>query len=158
MISAIVLAAGESTRMGGQNKLLLPFGESTLLETLVDSVCASQAGETIVVLGHQAEQVRAKLKGRNTRLVENADYQEGMSSSIRAGLTAASASATGAMICLSDQPFMATSDFDELIGSFMTMVDKQILVPLHQGRRGNPVLFSMRYREEVMRSKGRVGG
>ncbi len=75
MIAAIVLAAGQSTRMGEQNKLLLPIGGTTLIARTVDTVLASQAAQAIVVLGHQAERVRAALAGREVTFVYNADFQ-----------------------------------------------------------------------------------
>lgn len=161
MISAIVLAAGQSTRMGAENKLLLPFRGSTLIEGVVDVVTASRAGETIVVLGHEADRLRPLLAEKPVTLVDNPDYREGMSSSVRAGLGSLSPGATGAMICLTDQPLLEPEDLDRLMAALESQSGgepKSIVVPVFQGQRGNPVLFSLRHRDEVMAARGPVGG
>lgn len=158
MISAIVLAAGQSTRMGEQNKLLLPFRGTTLIEHMVDVVTRSPVGETLVVLGHEAERVRPLLAGRPVRVVDNADYAEGQASSIRAGLAQVSPGARGVMVCLTDQPLLEPADLERLIAAFEGARDRSIVVPLHRGQRGNPVLFSMRHRDEVLHNRGKVAG
>lgn len=161
MISAIVLAAGQSTRMGADNKLLLPFRGSTLIEGVVDVVTASRAGETIVVLGHEADRLRPLLAEKPVILVTNPDYHEGMSSSIRTGLGRISSQATGVMICLTDQPLLEPEDLDRLIGALESQTEpelKSIVVPEFGGRGGNPVLFSLAHRDEVMGARGPVGG
>ena len=183
MISAIVLAAGQSTRMGGENKLLLPFRGGTLIENMVDVVTASRAGETIVVLGHEADRLRPLLAEKPVILADNPAYREGMSSSVRAGLGRVSPQATGAMICLTDQPLLEPEDLDRLMDALAALIggepengggppkrgdhrqgdsshmeQKSIVVPVFQGRRGNPVLFTMRHRVEVMAARGPVGG
>lgn len=175
MISAIILAAGQSTRMGSENKLLLPFGESTLIEHMVDVVCASRAGETLVVLGHEGDRLRRVLAEKPVTLVENPDYTEGMSTSIRAGLRCISPRSKGAMICLTDQPLLEPADLNRLIGALEAETEtsaagtgggpehggangKSIVVPIYQGQRGNPVLFAISHRNEVMAARGPVGG
>ena len=87
MISAIILAAGQSTRMGSDNKLLLlPFRGATLIENMVDVVSGSDVGETLVVLGHEAERVRPLLRDKPVLLVDNPNFAEGMGASLHAGL------------------------------------------------------------------------
>ena len=158
MIAAIVLAAGQSTRMGEQNKLLLPIGGTTLIARTVDTVLASQAAQTIVVLGHQAERVRAALAGREVTFVYNADFQQGMATSIHAGIGAVVPGTEGVMICLSDLPLVESAELDRLMAEFASHPHKSIAVPTYQGRRGNPVLFSLRHREEILNVRGPVGG
>lgn len=158
MIAAIVLAAGQSTRMGEQNKLLLPIGGTTLIARTVDTVLASQAAQTIVVLGHQAERVRAALAGREVTFVHNADFQQGMATSIHAGIGAVAPGTEGVMICLSDLPLVESAELDRLMAEFASHPHKSIAVPTYQGRRGNPVLFSLRHREEILNVRGAVGG
>src|ERR1700745_468190 len=99
MLSAIVLAAGMSTRMG-QNKLLLDFKDKPLIAHAVDTLLASEIDEVIVVLGNEAEQVQEKLRGRQVRLVENPDFREALSTSVRAGVNAVSRQADGIMVYL----------------------------------------------------------
>ena len=153
MISAILLAAGESRRMGGQNKLLLPFRNTTLLAQVVMTLCDSEADEVVVVLGHEAEQVQTALPDRPFRIVENPDFAQGMTTSIRAGVRAASPQSEGFMICLSDLPFVEPSDYNHLLNAFRkarTQDSQAIVRPVHGGRPGNPVLFSSEYRELLL--------
>ncbi len=159
-VSAIVLAAGESRRMGAQNKLVLDFRGKTVIETIVDNVRQSRAAEVVVVLGHQRERVRAVLEPRPVKIVENPHFAEGMTTSIHAGVTAADPAAGGYMICLSDLPFILPAEFDLLIEKFAEAVragEKDIIVPVYQGLRGNPVIFSRRYREDILAQRGVMG-
>ena len=158
MISAIVLAAGQSTRMGGENKLLLPFRGSTILENIVDAVTRSDVVETIVVVGHQAERVREKMIDRPVKLVENPDYAEGMGGTVKVGLRAAATDATGYMVCLTDLPLLQAADLDRLTEAFRSAGGERIVVPFHQGQRGNPVIFPAKYRSEVLAGRGPVAG
>lgn len=165
MIAAVLLAAGQSTRMGAENKLLLPFRGHTVVEHMVGVLLASRLDEVVVVLGHEAERVRPLLEGRPVRLVENAEYREGMGSSLKAGLREVSPQAEAVMVCLTDQPLLEATDVDRLIDAYRialawdtTALPRDIVVPFHQGRRGNPILFSARYREEVLATRGPVAG
>ena len=160
MITAIVLAAGESKRMGAANKLLLPFGETTLIGRVVSAVTASATGEVLVVVGHEAEAVREALVGHPVTFVHNAHYREGMTTSIHAGVAAASPEASGFMICLSDLPLIEPGELDQLIDAFEGRVreDPQcIVIPVHAGRRGNPVLFSAAYQPAILTHAGLMG-
>ena len=158
MITAIVLAAGESRRMGSANKLLLRFGETTLIERVVHTVRQSEAGEVIVVLGHQAEGVRAVLDGHDVVFVENDRYHEGMITSIHAGVRAVSPEATGFMICLSDLPLIEPEELNRLIEAFKEAVrERPIVVPTFEGRRGNPGLFPVHYKPQLLDHHGLMG-
>ena len=157
MISAIILAAGESRRMGVKNKLLLPISGEVLISNFVKSVCASNVDEVVVVVGHEAEKIEDVLQGQPVRFVENLRYMEGMTSSIQTGIQAASAESEGLLICLADQPFIETSDFNRLIHEFTDLFDSEsslIIVPVFKGQRGNPVLFSSQFREIILQHKG----
>ena len=158
MISAIILAAGESTRMGAENKLLLPFQGTTLLGATVTAVTHSRVGETIVVVGHEQERVRKALAGLPVRIVFNPDYREGMSTSIHAGVRACSPDTRGLMICLSDMPRVGSADLNRLIDRFEGADQDAIVLPTFSGQRGNPVLFSCRFRPEVLAVRGPTGG
>ena len=157
MISAIILAAGESRRMGVKNKLLLPISGEVLIRNFVKSVCASNVSEVVVVVGHEADKIEEVLQGQPVQFVENINYMEGMTSSIQAGIQAASEESEGLMICLSDQPFIETSDFNRLIHEFTDLFDSEsslIIVPVFKGQRGNPVLFSRQFRNIILQHKG----
>src|SRR5574341_2616213 len=103
-LSALVLAAGESKRLIGQHKLLLPYAGKTIAECTVEAILQSHVDEVIVVLGHAAEAIQKVLKPRPLRLVYNAEYRQGMASSIQAGLAALSPKAEAVMISLADLP------------------------------------------------------
>ena len=158
MISAIILAAGESRRMGVKNKLLLPISGEVLISNFVKSVCASNVDEVVVVVGHEAEKIEDVLQGQPVRFVENLCYMEGMTSSIQTGIQAASAESDGLLICLADQPFIETSDFNRLIHEFTELFDYEsslIIVPVFKGQRGNPVLFSRQFRDIILQHTGK---
>ncbi len=165
-VSAVLLAAGLSTRMGGRNKLLLPFGGTTLIEHSVDVLLASRLDELVVVLGHEAGRVRPRLaeggRARPFTVVEHPGYAEGMGSSLKAGLRHVAPGAEGVMVCLTDQPLLEPGDVDRLIGAFAEAAanggGRDIVVPEHRGQRGNPVLFAARHRAEVLATRGPVAG
>jgi molybdenum cofactor cytidylyltransferase len=139
--------------MGERNKLLLPFRGSCFLAHIADQILASEPDELLVVVGHEQERVREALADRTIQLVENPDYAEGMTTSIRAGIQAASSDAWGFMICLSDLPFIETAEYQELIDQFKTLLPANpqlVLRPVVGDQPGNPVLFSASYREELI--------
>ncbi len=148
MIGAVVLAAGESRRMGTQ-KLLLPFGDTTILGAVVRTVQASRAGRTVVVLGADREAIRREWGSRDLDLVVNENYPLGMLTSIQAGLRALPPDAQAAVIVLGDQPFLASRVIDAVIAAYETG-GKGIVIPTFQGRRGHPVLIDVKYRDEVL--------
>ena len=160
MITAIVLAAGESKRTGAVNKLLLPFAGVTLIDHVVRTVCRSDAAEVIVVLGHEADQVRAVLDKHPVSFAYNPRYPEGMTTSIQAGVEAASPEARGFMICLSDLPRIAPAELNRLIAAFEDAAQTQaapIIVPVFERQRGNPVLFAASYRAALLAHEDRQG-
>jgi molybdenum cofactor cytidylyltransferase len=150
-VSAIVLAAGTSSRMGAPNKLLLDFNGAPLVRHVVMRIVASSPFETIVVTGHQEEQVIQALAGLEVSFVHNSRFEEGMTSSIQAGV--AVARGEGFMICLSDMYAMSAARYQELMEFFQEkLVDDKmtICLPFHDGKRGNPVIFSAGYRHEIL--------
>lgn len=155
---AIVPAAGMSTRMG-QNKLLLRFRGKPLIVHAVDTLLESEVDEVIVVLGHEAEKVKEKLEGKRLTFVENRDYREGMSTSIRAGLAAVPSRASALMIYLADQPLLEPDDVNRVIRAFAEAREhnKTIVVPFFRGQRGNPVILDSSYREAIFEAVGDVG-
>lgn len=148
MIAAIVLAAGESRRMGRQ-KLVLPYGEKTVIEHIVSQVVASEVAQTIVVTGHDVQVVEAALLGMPVTFVENPRYKDGMLTSIRAGLQTVTLAAEGFMVVLGDQPSIDAPTINQLIEGFRT-VEKGIVVPRYDNDTGHPIIISMSYRDDVM--------
>jgi len=158
MISAIVPAAGLSSRMG-QNKLLMPFGDKSLIEHAVDTLKASDVDEIVVVLGHEADQVRSRLERRRVNFVHNPDYREGLSTSVRTGMSAVAKGADAIMIYLADQPLIQPDEISRLIQAFAAAkrAGKSIVVPFFENRRGNPVILDASYRAMVLDIVGDVG-
>ena len=170
--AAIILAAGTSSRMGeGRHKLLLPLGDRPVLIHVIEATLASRAHPIIVVLGHQANQVRASVAHYATHpsviLVENPDYSQGMSTSLRVGLQVLvmnenkgepiSYSPDAALVILGDQPLITTPILYTLIAA-RQITRKRIISPLYNGKRGNPVLFEASLFPELMEVTGDEGG
>ena len=156
-VSALVLAAGRSTRMGPVNKLLVPVGGRAMVRAVVERLEGSSVRPIVVVTGHEAERVGEALAGTQARLVHNPAYREGLSASIRAGLAALPESADAAIICLGDMPLVASRHVDKLVAAFDPDEGREICVPVFEGKRGNPVLFARRFFEEVAAIRGDVG-
>ena len=158
MFSAVVLAAGMSTRMG-QNKLLLRFRDQALIVRAVDTLLASKIDEVIVVLGHEIEKARAELKGKPVRLAQNPDYRDGLSTSVRTGVEAVSPQADGIMIYLADQPLLEPADINQIAAALTDAkkVNKSIVVPFFEGERGNPVVLDASLRVAILGIVGDVG-
>ena len=160
MISAVILAAGESRRMGKQNKLLLPIGGEALLVKLVTSVCASDVGQVIVVIGHEAEKIRRELNELPLNFVYNPNFNEGMTTSIKYGVKEVTNECDGLLICLGDMPFINTSEINKLIHAYVKNRIKGeglIVVPVFKRQRGNPVLFSIEFRNDILEHKKESG-
>jgi molybdenum cofactor cytidylyltransferase len=169
MVSAVVLAAGMSTRMG-RNKLLLSFRDKPLVVHAVGTLLASKVGEIIVVLGHESEKVWEQLEAyasqvsnggqrSRVRLVKNPDYRDGLSTSVRTGVQAVSAEAGAIMIYLADQPLIEPGDVDRIIAAFAAAKaeNKTIVVPFFKGERGNPVILDAALRDSILGIAGDVG-
>jgi molybdenum cofactor cytidylyltransferase len=156
-IAAIVLAAGKSTRMGGPNKLLSEVGGKQMVRIAVEQALASKASPVLVVTGHQHEQVRAVLKDLPVTFVHNPDFAEGLSTSVKAGVTALPEEADGVIVCLGDMPQVNAALVDRMIASFDPEKGALIVVPTAAGKRGNPVLWSRRFFPELAALEGDVG-
>jgi molybdenum cofactor cytidylyltransferase len=156
-VVAIMLAAGRSTRMGGPNKLLAELEGKKLVRIATEQALASKASDVIVVTGHQADLVEQALAGLDVKFVRNQDFAAGLASSVKAGIAAVPADADGAVICLGDMPQIDAGLIDRLIDDFAADRGHLIVVPVAEGRRGNPVLWSRRFFQELMTLDGDVG-
>ena len=155
-IAAIVLAAGRSTRMGEANKLLADIGGVAMVRNVVEAALASRARPVLVVTGHQAAEVGAVLAGLDATLVANPDYATGLASSLKAGLRAVPAECAGALVVLGDMPRIAAPHLDALIAAFGDGPGA-IVVPVREGRQGNPVLWPARFFPELLQLEGDAG-
>ena len=156
-VAAIVLAAGRSTRMGGPNKLLAELNGKKLVRIATEQALASKASEVIVVTGHQAELVERALAGLKVKFVRNPDFAGGLASSVKAGIAAVAKEADGAVICLGDMPLIDARLVDRLVEAFDPDRGNLIVVPVAEGRRGNPVLWSRRFFSELLTLDGDIG-
>jgi molybdenum cofactor cytidylyltransferase len=156
-VVAIVLAAGRSTRMGGPNKLLAELSGKKLVRIATEQALGSKASEVIVVTGHQADLVEQALEGLNVKFVRNPDFAGGLASSVKAGIAAVPNTVDGALVCLGDMPLIDAKLIDRLIEAFDPDRGNLIAVPAADGRRGNPVLWSRRFFNELLTLDGDVG-
>lgn len=155
-ISAILLGAGESKRMG-RDKLSLPWGKETVFEHCLRVLLRSNITELVVVLSPQNKIVKNLLQVERVKIVVNPYPERGMSTSIQKGIQAVGPKSQGILIALGDQPLLKTRTINAMIHTF-SPGEREIILPSYHGRRGNPVLFDRWYRKELLSLKGDVGG
>ena len=157
-VAAVVLAAGMSSRMAPHNKLLLADRSGKpMIARVLDNVLSSRARPILVVLGHRGEEVRAALGGRPVTYVGAADYAAGLSASLKAGIAAVPSEAAAALVVLGDMPLVAGRVLDRLIDAFDPDEGRAIVVPTHQGRPGNPVLWGRGFFPDILGLTGDAG-
>ena len=141
MIAGLILAAGESRRMG-RDKALLTYRGRSFLENLVDNLGAAGIAKVTVVLGHHAEEILRAVNLATVRVVVNRDYQRGQTSSLQAGLAAVDADQPEAVIlCLVDHPAISVEVIGKLVERFES-TRPPVIIPTHQGQRGHPILIN----------------
>ena len=148
MISGILLAAGESRRMG-EFKQLLRLGDKSFVECCVDNLLASRVDELIVVTGHRELEVRRAVRDRPVRFAHNSGYKSGMASSIKCGVQAVSEGARACVVALVDQPQIDTQVINCIIETYET-ARSLIVIPGYQGRNGHPILLDLSLKEEIL--------
>jgi molybdenum cofactor cytidylyltransferase len=144
---AIILAAGSSTRMGTQ-KLLLPYRESTIIETVVDNVLASTVDRVLVVLGADHLEVTRALQGKPVDFCHNKEHASGMLSSVLCGFRALPEEANAALVFLGDQPEIPPMVTDVVITAYNEDI-RGIVIPVFNRRRGHPLLIDLKYRRDI---------
>jgi molybdenum cofactor cytidylyltransferase len=155
MIWAMILAAGESRRMG-KTKLLLPFGGKTIIETIIENVIRSKADKILVVLGSDKEKIEKKIKSFPLEFAFNPDYRSGMLSSIQTGFKALPEDAQAVLIILGDQPSVSSQVINKIIAAYKK-TGKGIVLPVYKKERGHPVLIDIKYRQEVANLSPKIG-
>jgi len=155
MINALVLAAGESRRMG-KPKPLLRFGDATFLEQIVSVLCLSDADRITIVLGASAETIRASVDLSGVEVVVNQDYQKGQLSSLIAGLESVPPQAEAILLCLVDNPFLTSDVINRVIQAFRT-APNPIVIPTCKNRRGHPALFARTVFDELLHAPADEG-
>ena len=157
LVSAVVLAAGKSERMGRANKLELKIGDQSLIQHTVQILIESVVEEIVVVVGYQATIIQHLLADLAVKLAYNQDYEQGQMSSVHTGLAALTRECDGIMICLSDQPLLHSSDINQLIDAFVQRRSGSILVPTYAGQRGNPIILAHEHRDSILSGGRNLG-
>lgn len=154
--AAIILAAGQSRRMGAINKLLIEVDGKPMMRHAVDAAREAGADPVIVVTGHQPDAVKTAA-GAQVTFVHNAQFDQGLSTSLRTGIAAVPDSCDGALIALGDMPKVGPEHLRQLVSSHDPDEGHLICVPTRNGKRGNPVFWDRRFFEEMASLGGDVG-
>jgi molybdenum cofactor cytidylyltransferase len=156
-IGALLLAAGQSRRMGGPNKLLAEIDGVPMVTRVTQRLLASRARPIIAVLGNQAAAVDAALGKLPVERVRNPEFAAGLSTSLKRGIAALPPDLDGVIVCLGDMPLISGRHLDRLIAAFNPLEGRAIIVPTRRGKRGNPVLWSRQFFPEMAGLAGDVG-
>ena len=156
-IGAVLLAAGEGRRMGGVAKSLITLQGVPLINRQLVALSGAGVDEVVVVTGHAREAVEAAVASFPVTLAHNAAYLEGQQGSVRVGLNALGQKLDAVLVLLADQPLIASADLTELIAAFKKRAQGQVVVPMVNGQRGNPIVLSEVAREQIMASGTNLG-
>jgi molybdenum cofactor cytidylyltransferase len=156
VFSAILLAAGESRRMGAINKMTLPVAGKPLLRRTGELLLDLGLVETVVVLGHEQDTARSLLRGLPLRSVFNPHYRDGQMTSVHAGMAALRQPCDGVLVCLADLPLLEVEDLERLMAAFADCTTS-VLVPTFQGRRGNPIVLAYEHRQAILAGDRNLG-
>jgi len=155
MISSILLAAGQSKRMKGENKLTKEINGIPLIKHSINNILSSSIDELIIVLGHQKELIENIIdKNDKIKIIFNDQFKTGMASSIKAGIENLSNKSEAFFICLGDMPEINKEIYNNLIKQ---LKNNKIIVPTYKNKQGNPVLFSKSVKEKILTIEGDVG-
>lgn len=155
--SAVVLAAGTSSRMAGRHKLLLPIGETPVIRHTVLRLLGASPQEVVVVTGHAGRDVANALAGLPVTLRPNPRYEEGQMTSAAIGVGALAKATDAVMMCLGDMVLLESRDYLELVSAYLDKTDRSIVIPYAGGQRGNPILFAASYVHEVAMGERHIG-
>ena len=156
-IACVILAAGQSRRMGRINKLLASIDGKPMVRWAAEAALASAADPVLVVVGHESDKVREALAGLPVTFVENPDYASGISTSVRRGAAALDTDIDGVVVCLGDMPRIGADQIDRLIAAYDPVEGRALCIPTWRGKRGNPVLIGSRFFAELQDISGDVG-
>ncbi len=156
-IAGIVLAAGRSSRMAGANKLLESVNGKPMVRAAVEAALGAGLAPVIVVTGHEPNKVASMLGGLDTLFAHNPNYEQGLSTSLAAGIAAVPEACEAACVLLADMPGVTADHVKRLIAAFDPGTKASICVPVYKGQRGNPVLFAQRFFPAMMSLSGDVG-
>jgi molybdenum cofactor cytidylyltransferase len=156
-VAGVVLASGLSLRFGERNKLLAPFGQATVVRRTVQAYLDGNLQPVLVVVGHQADQVRSALAGLSITDVYNPEFEQGQSRALVRAVNSLPEHTAAAIIGVADQPLLTGDVIRELATTYHT-TRATLVVPRYAGRRGNPALFDRRLFPELLQVTGDRGG
>ena len=155
--SAVVLAAGNSSRMEGRHKMLLPLGDKPVIRHTVERILAAGPQEAVVVTGYHGRDVMEALAELRVTLQPNARWEEGQMTSAAIGAGALTKATDAVMMCLGDMVLLEPKDYAELVGVYLDRTDRPIVIPYFREQRGNPILFASSYVHEVAIGERHIG-
>jgi len=155
--SAVVLAAGLSSRMEGPHKMMLPVGDEPAIRRSVRAVLDSGVQEVVVVTGYQGRDVMRALADLPVALQPNLRYEEGQMTSVAAGVAGLAKATDAIMVCLGDMVLIIAEDYRELMAVYEAHSSFSIVTPRFQGERGNPIIFAAAYAPEVAAGRRLIG-
>jgi molybdenum cofactor cytidylyltransferase len=156
-VAGIILAAGQSKRMGKVNKLLTEYKGKTFIRRVADSALSANLDEVIVVIGNDADRIKAELSGLSVTFVHNQNFAEGISSSLKAGVEALGSDIDAALVMLADMPLITKDTVRKIVSSYCCEPQSRIIIPYCKGQRGNPVLWPRNYFRELASLSGDRG-
>lgn len=156
-VGAVLLAAGEGSRMGGVSKPLIRLQGVPLIRRQLVALSGAGVDEVVVVTGHQHEAVEAAIQDFPVTLVHNPDYADGQQGSVRRGLETLSSRLDAVLVVLADQPLIGAGDLTELISAFKKRPAGHVVVPMVGGQRGNPIVLDAEARDEILASGRNLG-
>jgi molybdenum cofactor cytidylyltransferase len=155
--SAVVLAAGNSSRMEGRHKMLLPMGDKPVVRHTVERILAADPLEVVVVTGFKGGDVMQALLDLPVALQPNPRYEEGQMTSAAIGVGALTKATDVVMMCLGDMVLLESRDYIELVEAYRNKTDRSILIPYFGDQRGNPIVFASSYVHEVAMGERHIG-
>lgn len=156
-VAAIILAAGQSKRFGGQNKMLFEIDGEAVIRHTVDRVSRAGLGDIVLVSGEDAVDIEKACQNTNVRYIENRTPWAGMGTSLAAGANALSGDMEAFLVVLGDMPYLKSETIVQLVEAFDPQSGNDISVPFFDGRRGHPVLFAQKYLNQLRALTGDQG-
>ena len=156
-VAALVLAAGRASRMNGSHKLLAAFDGEALVRRSTEAALEASPARVLVVTGHRADEIEAELAGLTVDIVRNPDHAQGMSTSLRAGISALGPNCDGVVVMLADMPHVTGADVRRLLDAFAAAGGHAIVRAVSGGKRGNPVVLPRATFAAVLQLAGDVG-
>ncbi|WP_169569280.1 NTP transferase domain-containing protein [Sneathiella limimaris] len=156
-IGALLLAAGQSRRMGKDNKLLAVIDGKPMVRHVAETLKVSGLSPILMVTGHEADEVIKTVWDLGINTCHNPNYSNGLSTTLKVGFETLSPKVDGIIVCLGDMPFVTPEILNKLIAAFDPDKGKSIVIPTFNGKRGNPVLLSSQYWDEIQSITGDLG-